>query len=69
MLRLAAGAAAGLLLAPARPSRAEDDDGGSADFYSRWPYVVPSDILPFIRERAAPGDSDAVLAAMDEWAT
>jgi hypothetical protein len=40
----------------------------SVDFYARWPYMQPADILPFIRQQAAPGDAAAVLAAMDEWA-
>ncbi len=30
--------------------------------------MTPADILPFIRAHAQLGDSDAVLAAMDEWA-
>jgi hypothetical protein len=38
-------------------------------FYSLWPYMQPSDILPFVRERARQGDAQAVLDALDEWAT
>ena len=47
---------------------AADADADAADFYQRWPYQKPSDILPWIRARAAPGDAAAVLAAMDAWA-
>ena len=44
----------------------EDD---SAAFFSRWPYRTPSDILPYIQAHAAPGDAQAVLDAMDTFAS
>ncbi|KIZ04830.1 Catechol O-methyltransferase [Monoraphidium neglectum] len=31
--------------------------------------LQPSDILPWVRAKAAPGDAAAVLSALDEWAT
>lgn len=40
----------------------------SASFYTQWPYVVPGDILPFLRATATPGDVDSVLAAIDVFA-
>ncbi|PSC72400.1 catechol O-methyltransferase-like [Micractinium conductrix] len=41
----------------------------AADVYSSFPYVTPSDILPFLRAEARPGDVDSVLAAIDAFAT
>ena len=40
-----------------------------ANFYERYPYVVPADVLPFVRDTTPPGDVGAVLAALDEFAT
>jgi hypothetical protein len=51
--------------APAAPVEEE----AAGDFYVRWPYAQPSDILPFIRQHATEGDADTVLAALEEWAT
>lgn len=36
-------------------------------FYADWPYAFPADIIPFIKHQAAPGDSQAVLDAMDTF--
>jgi predicted O-methyltransferase YrrM len=50
-----------LAVLPAAPVR--------ANFYETWPYVVPADVLPFVRHSAPPGDVGAVLAALDEFTT
>lgn len=42
------------------------NDAGS--FYSRWQYVQPADILPFLRATATPGDTESVLQAIDRFA-
>lgn len=66
--RLNAGRRDALLLAltaawpTARPAAA----AAAPDFYASWPYATPNDIIPFVRQRAAPGDAQAVLDAMDE---
>lgn len=52
-----------LLAAP--PSRAAPTD--SADFYSKWPYTAPVDIIPFVESNATKGDPESVLRAFDEW--
>jgi hypothetical protein len=39
-----------------------------ASFYSEYPYIQPSDILPFLRDKATPGDMSSVLAAIDDFA-
>ena len=62
-LAAAAAAAWGL---PLRPAAAAAE---AADVYSSFPYVTPSDILPFLRAEARPGDVDSVLAAIDAFAT
>jgi hypothetical protein len=63
------------------PARAEDgygdedagEDGSTSDFdasfYSKWPYVQPADILPYLRATARRGDPDSVLAAIDTFAS
>lgn len=43
------------------------DEASKASFYAEWPYVSPSDILPFLRANATPGDIDSVLAAIDRF--
>lgn len=50
-------AAAGLLLAGLAPSWSRPPPACAADssFYSQWPYVTPSDILPYIRATAKEG--------------
>lgn len=71
-----AAAAAALAVALERVEAAHAMSRGPTDneadelpnFYARWPYVKPSDILPWVKANAAPGDADAVLAALDEWA-
>ena len=56
--------------AAAVTAAAKDDDEGEAEsFYTRWPYAQPSDILPWVRAKAWRGDTQAVLDALDEWAT
>ena len=73
--RQAAAAAASLLAAAAWPAArpaaaaaaaaAEAADPSSlsnAEFYSAYPYVRPSDILPYLRDAARPGDADSVRA-------
>ena len=37
-------------------------------FYERWPSVEVGDLLPFVLATARQGDTDGVLAALDEWA-
>jgi hypothetical protein len=51
-----------LSLAALQPARAEEN------FYEAWPYVVPSDVLPFVRDKAQEGDAEATLAALEEFA-
>eukprot|EP00878_Enallax_costatus_P016529 GHUV01017341.1.p2 GENE.GHUV01017341.1~~GHUV01017341.1.p2 ORF type:complete len:126 (+),score=23.66 GHUV01017341.1:147-524(+) len=34
-------------------------------FYAKWSYASPADIIPFIKHQTAPGDSQAVLEAMN----
>jgi hypothetical protein len=46
------------------PAQASDFDPG---FYSDWPYIQPSDILPYIFENSAQGDAGAVIAAFDAF--
>jgi hypothetical protein len=41
----------------------------SAEFYMKWRYAQPSDILPYIYASAKQGDADAILKAMDEFGT
>lgn len=65
---LLACAAASPLLWP-RASRAYADDPAGAAFYQRWPYVVPADILPYLRAHAAQGDASAVLSALEAFST
>lgn len=36
-------------------------------FYATWQYATPADVLPFIKQQAAPGDAQAVLDAMDTF--
>lgn len=65
-----------LLLNPSSASAAEAGsraaEAGSGyskpSFYAEWPYVTPSDILPYLRATATPGDIDSVLAAIDRFA-
>ena len=66
--QLLAGAAASPLLWP-RASRAFADEPAGAAFYQRWPYVVPADILPYLRAHAAQGDASAVLSALEAFST
>ncbi|KAJ9510506.1 hypothetical protein QJQ45_015980, partial [Haematococcus lacustris] len=40
-----------------------------AEMYARYTYQEPADITRYITDRAAPGDSQAVLQAIDEFAT
>ncbi|KAL4443450.1 hypothetical protein ABPG75_011187 [Micractinium tetrahymenae] len=54
--------------AAAAAAAAAFDEGSKASFYAEWPYVSPSDILPFLRAAATPGDADSVLAAIDRFA-
>lgn len=66
-------AAASLLAAAAwaaarNPAAAAVDESSKASFYAEWPYVSPSDILPYLRATATPGDVDSVLAAIDRFA-
>lgn len=55
---------AALPLLPAPASAAAERDPG---FYAIWQYATPADILPYIKEQAAPGDAQAVLDAMDTF--
>ena len=64
--RLLAGAAAAPLLSP-RSARAFADDPEGAAFFQRWPYIQPSDILPYVRAHATQGDAAAVLAALEAF--
>lgn len=41
---------------------------GGASFYSQWPYIEPSDILPYLEAAATPGDPGSVLDAIDRFA-
>lgn len=70
--------AAAALLAAAWPSSSPARAAGlssrpssldNAEFYSRFPYVQPADILPYLRAAATPGDVDSVLRAIDEFAS
>ncbi|KAI3428022.1 hypothetical protein D9Q98_006408 [Chlorella vulgaris] len=69
-------AAAALLTAAAgwqaarHPAWADDAASGpsSGSFYNDWPYLTPSDILPYLRATANPGDIDSVLSAIDRFA-
>jgi hypothetical protein len=54
------------LCAPS-PAAAAAAAGRDPSFYAQWPYAEPSDILPFIRASAAPGDAQGVLDAMDAF--
>jgi hypothetical protein len=36
-------------------------------FYAKWPYVQPSDILPYIYATAEKGNVDSILKAMDDF--
>jgi predicted O-methyltransferase YrrM len=61
-------AALALLLPPLAappPARAA---AASNSFYTEWPYLVPADILPFIRATAPRGDAEAVLRSIDTFA-
>lgn len=44
-------------------SRAADGDAisSSADFYSKWSYVKPSDILPYLDVSSTPGDVPSII--------
>jgi hypothetical protein len=53
-------AAAAAAAAPAAPEK-------DPSFYGTWQYAVPADILPYIKEQAAPGDAQAILDAMDTF--
>lgn len=73
---LAAAAAGGALRPPAAAAAQAalaaaglDDDDDPGSFYTRWPYAQPSDVLPWVKAKAARGDAQAVLDALDEWAT
>lgn len=52
------------------PAWADDAASGpsSGSFYNDWPYLTPSDILPYLRATANPGDIDSVLSAIDRFA-
>lgn len=39
----------------------------AAEFYAKWRYADPRDILPFIRDRSERGDPSGVLLAFDEF--
>jgi hypothetical protein len=52
--------AAAAAAAPAAPQK-------DPSFYATWQYAVPADILPYIKEQAAPGDAQAILDAMDTF--
>ena len=39
------------------------------EFASKWPYQKPSDILDFVYDYAKDGDADAVIQAMDIFAS
>ena len=39
----------------------------AAEFYAKWRYAEPRDILPFIRDRSERGDPSGVLLAFDEF--
>ena len=41
----------------------EDDE----DFYTRWQYARPSDILPYIYENARKGNAASVLRAIEDF--
>jgi len=70
LIAVVGSAAAATLLPPPLTAAAAETDSGTADssFYATWPYIKPSDILPFIRQRAAPNDAQSVLDALDEFA-
>jgi len=48
---------------PSSQSITEFDPG----FYSDWPYIIPSDILPYIFSEAKQGDVSAMIAAFDKF--
>ena len=48
-----------------RASRAAPIDSG--DFYAKWPYSKPGDIIPFVEANATRGDPESVLKAYDLW--
>lgn len=66
----ASGAADGALGAASESLDATVDDADSetaGDFYARWPYRGPQDIVPYVKAHAARGDSQAVLNAIDAF--
>lgn len=42
-----------------RAQAAEDQAG--ADFYSKWTYIQPSDILPYLEANSTPGDIPSII--------
>ena len=56
---------AAFALAGPRTARAAPIDSG--DFYAKWPYSKPSDIIPFVEANATRGDPASVLKAYDLW--
>lgn len=53
------------------PAQAEEEasEGQDPGFYSRWPYLEPGDILPYLSATATRGDTRSVLEAIDRFAT
>jgi hypothetical protein len=65
---LVGGLAAGLWLSSGKLARAVDEPAmNSGLFYAKWPYVQPSDILPYIYATAEKGNVDSILKAMDDF--
>lgn len=55
-------AAAALLATAAAAGAAPPARAADPGFYSQWPYVSPSDILPYLRATATPGEPAAAVA-------
>eukprot|EP00960_Hanusia_phi_P076826 768617-Hanusia_phi.AAC.2 len=64
-LSSAASVVSSFLVSPPAGSSAASVE--SSEFYVKWPYAQPSDILPFIFSQASQGNVDEILAAMDEF--
>ena len=65
---LLAAAVAAPVLVSRRALAVEADPSGAA-FYQKWPYVQPSDILPYLDSHSTAGDAASVLAALESWST
>ena len=39
------------------------------DFYSKWPFSRPQDVLPYIYGTAKEGDIDSIVVALDKFGT